>query len=75
MRDVSPSSVVCEECVALGAVWVGLRMCAVCGKTGCCDNSSNHHARGHFDSTGHPIIHSSGDVVDWSWCYVEKTLL
>ena len=75
MQDVTPSSTICEECVALGDVWVGLRMCAICGKVGCCENSKNHHTRSHFRETGHPIIHSGPTGDGWCWCFVDKTLV
>ena len=75
MREVTPSSSICEECIALGDAWVGLRMCAICGKVGCCDNSKNHHARAHYRETDHPIIYSDPTGEGWRWCYVEKTLV
>ncbi|MEE8519141.1 MAG: UBP-type zinc finger domain-containing protein [Dehalococcoidia bacterium] len=75
ITDVSPSSTVCEECITLGDVWVGLRMCAICGKVGCCENSKNHHAGAHFEGTGHPIVYSDPVDSKWCWCYVDKTLV
>jgi uncharacterized UBP type Zn finger protein len=73
--QVTASSEVCEECVALGDAWVALRMCAVCGKTGCCQTSKNKHAHRHFEETGHPLIQSSPEDCTWLWCYVDKALL
>ncbi len=75
IHDVTPSSEVCEECVASGSVFVGLRMCATCGKVGCCETSKNHHARKHFEETGHPIIRGSRRDFKWSWCFIDRTLL
>ena len=46
-------------------------MCLQCGKIGCCDNSPNRHATGHFEDTGHPLIRSAEPNEDWRWCYVD----
>src|SRR5918997_1598973 len=48
---------------------IHLRVCLVCGHVGCCDNSKNRHATGHFHTTGHPIIQSFEPGEDWLWCY------
>jgi hypothetical protein len=74
-KEVSYSERVCPECVALGDEWVHLRICMICGHVGCCDNSKNKHATGHFRSSGHPIIKSIEPNEDWAWCYVEETIL
>jgi uncharacterized UBP type Zn finger protein len=52
-----------------------LRMCLTCGHIGCCDNSKNKHATGHFQTQGHPIIRSFEPGEDWRWCYADETLL
>ena len=75
VNEVTASSEVCEECVALGDAWVALRMCAICGETGCCETSKNKHARGHYEETGHLLIQSSPEDCTWLWCYVDKALL
>lgn len=75
IAGVEPNSMACEQCIASGDVWVGLRMCAICGETGCCDTSKNRHARKHFEETGHPIIYSDPLAKAWTWCYVDRTLL
>lgn len=59
---------VCEECVKTGDTWVQVRVCKVCGHTGCCDSSKNRHARAHFEETGHAIMGPAGPG-DWLWCY------
>jgi uncharacterized UBP type Zn finger protein len=64
----------CEECLAIGATWVHLRLCLSCGHVGCCDESPNHHATKHFHATGHPIIRSFEPGEDWGWCYVDKVM-
>jgi uncharacterized UBP type Zn finger protein len=61
----------CEECLKIGSRWVHLRMCHVCGKIGCCDNSPNRHATAHFHESGHPLIRSAERGEDWSYCYVD----
>lgn len=65
----------CEECLALGTRWVHLRMCQSCGHIGCCDNSPEKHATGHFEQTGHPIIRSVEPGEGWSWCYEDEVML
>ena len=64
----------CPDCLAMGATWVHLRMCQICGKVGCCDDSPNKHATAHFHATGHPVIRSIERGEDWSWCYVDEAL-
>jgi uncharacterized UBP type Zn finger protein len=67
-----PDTLECEECVKIGASWMHLRMCLSCGKVGCCDNSPNRHATGHFRDSGHPLIRSAEPNEDWFWCYVDE---
>jgi uncharacterized UBP type Zn finger protein len=64
----------CEECLAIGARWVHLRMCMSCGHIGCCDSSPNKHATAHFRGTGHPIVRSAEPGEDWSWCYADEVM-
>lgn len=68
-REVDYAERVCPECVARGDRWVHLRICMTCGHVGCCDSSTNRHARAHFEATGHPIIKSIEPGEDWAWCY------
>jgi CPA2 family monovalent cation:H+ antiporter-2 len=65
----------CLPCVGLGDEWVELRMCMSCGTVGCCDDSKNRHATGHFHGTQHPIIRSLEPGGDWRYCYVDGTLV
>jgi uncharacterized UBP type Zn finger protein len=62
----------CEDCLKSGSRWVHLRMCLVCGKVGCCDNSPGRHASGHFRETGHPLVRSAEPDESWAWCYVDE---
>lgn len=76
VKDVSPSSMDgCEECLKIGDRWVHLRMCLLCGKVGCCDNSKNRHARAHYYETGHTLIVSFEPGEDWIWCYEDDTVI
>lgn len=76
VHDVSPNTPEgCEECLAIGAEWVHLRLCLSCGHVGCCDNSPNKHATKHFHRTAHPIIRSFEPGEDWGWCYVDRLFL
>ena len=62
----------CEDCLAIGARWVHLRMCETCGRIGCCDSSPNRHASKHAAAQGHPILRSVEPGEDWSWCVVDE---
>ncbi|MGA7732169.1 MAG: ATP-binding protein [Chloroflexia bacterium] len=75
IKETTPRSQGCEECVALGDSWVHLRLCLGCGHVGCCDESKNRHATGHFHATQHPIIRSFEPGEDWMWCYVDEALI
>ena len=70
--DVTPAGDGCASCIATGDRWVHLRLCMTCGHVGCCDNSKNRHATGHFHATLHPIIQSYEPGEEWWWCYVDE---
>ena len=73
IRDVTPSSWGCEDCLAQGRRdWVHLRICQECGHVGCCDNSPGRHATAHFRLAGHPVIRSYEPGEDWYWCYLDQ---
>ena len=74
IRDVTPSSQGCAECLASGSTWVHLRLCLTCGHVGCCDSSPNRHATKHFHRTGHPIIKSFEPGENWGWCFIDQTM-
>jgi len=65
----------CVDCLAIGGVWLHLRICLQCGHVGCCDDSPNRHATAHFHSTRHPIIRSLEPGEDWSWCYIDDVAM
>jgi uncharacterized UBP type Zn finger protein len=75
IRDVTPSAQGCEECLKVNDSWVHLRICLICGKVGCCDDSPNKHASRHFREVGHPIIQSFEPGETWRWCYVDEQLV
>jgi phosphoenolpyruvate-protein phosphotransferase len=62
----------CEECLAMGASWVHLRLCLTCGHVGCCDDSPGRHATQHAHATTHPVIASYEPGERWAWCYVDQ---
>jgi monovalent cation:H+ antiporter-2, CPA2 family len=72
IRHVHPSARGCEDCLRIGARWVHLRICMICGHVGCCDSSPNKHATAHFHATSHPIIRSVEPGETWGWCYVDE---
>jgi uncharacterized UBP type Zn finger protein len=65
----------CEDCLAIGARWVHLRLCMSCGHVGCCDSSPNRHATAHFHESGHPIIQSFEPGERWAWCYADEAMI
>ena len=75
IRDVTPSTDGCEDCLRIGSWWVHLRLCLTCGHVGCCDSSPNRHASAHARETGHPIVRSLEPGEDWAWCYVDEVVL
>ncbi len=72
LSEVTAGSDGCEECLAMGATWVHLRICMECGHVGCCNDSVNKHATRHFLSTGHPVMQSFEPGEDWMWCFVDE---
>ena len=74
IRDVTPASRGCEQCLALGDTWVHLRMCMACGMVGCCDSSKNTHAHRHAreHAPGHQVIRSMQPGEDWLWCFTDQ---
>ena len=75
IKEVKPKTPEgCEECLRKGTRWVHLRLCLECGHVGCCDSSTEKHARKHFHDTKHPIIESYPDR-EWRWCYLDDTYL
>jgi hypothetical protein len=72
VASVSPHADGCEDCLAIGASWVHLRVCMTCGRVGCCDSSPNRHASKHAAAIGHPIVQSFEPGEDWWWCYADQ---
>ena len=72
--ELDPSADGCEDCLAVGASWVHLRMCQHCGHVGCCDSSPNRHATAHYRGTDHPVVRSFEPGEDWFWCYQDKVV-
>lgn len=72
IRTEAPAEIAgCEDCLAIGASWVHLRVCRTCGHIGCCDSSPNRHATAHARAQSHPIVTSVEPGEDWSYCYVD----
>lgn len=72
IRVTEPTTDVCEACVEKGDTWPALRMCLACGHVGCCDTSTNRHARQHYEETGHPLMRSIRLDEAWIWCYSDN---
>ncbi|HEX6303863.1 MAG TPA: UBP-type zinc finger domain-containing protein [Anaerolineales bacterium] len=75
VRDVTPNSDGCEECLVTGDTWIHLRLCMNCGHVGCCNDSKNRHASKHFETTGHPIAKPLEEGEDWLWCFADEVML
>ncbi len=71
IKEVTPGSGGCEDCLKIGATWLHLRLCEMCGHVGCCDSSPNKHATKHFHATNHAIVKSFEPGEDWGYCYVD----
>jgi Zn-finger in ubiquitin-hydrolases and other protein len=48
IRDVTPCTLGCDECLKIGSLWVHLRLCRACGYVACFKSSPNRHATKHF---------------------------
>ena len=72
IHRVTPSAAGCEDCIRIGGEWVHLRLCLSCGHVGCCDDSPNRHATGHWREIGHPIVQSFEPDERWIWCYADE---
>ena len=75
VTEVDPPLDVCPSCIEEGGWWKHLRQCLICGKTGCCDESPNRHASGHYRSEGHEIIRNAESDGEWTWCYADEVNL
>jgi uncharacterized UBP type Zn finger protein len=73
--NVPTPSRACSACESDGIGWVHLRMCLTCGTVGCCDTSTGRHARGHFETSHHPIVQSIEAGEAWGWCYPDRAYL
>lgn len=72
---IQPGTDVCQDCVEGGTEWVHLRMCLVCGKTGCCNSSPMKHSVRHHEETGHLLMRSIEPREDWGWCFEDEVYL
>jgi hypothetical protein len=70
-----PEVLECAECVKIGASWVHLRTCQICGATLCCDSSPNQHATKHAHATGHSVIASAQPGERWLYCYPDDAFV
>ena len=75
IREVSPGTDGCQECLESGDTWVHLRMCMTCGHVGCCNDSKNRHASKHYAATDHPIVKPMESGEDWLWCFADGITL
>lgn len=74
-QQVTPQSQGCQDCEAEGKHdWRALRICLTCGHVGCSDDSPEHHAQEHYNSTGHPLVYDYNDPTgaQEGWCYIDQ---
>ena len=72
VREVTPKTEGCEECLATGDRWVEVRLCLTCGHVGCCDSSKGKHATAHFKETKHALMRSNQPGQSWCWCFIDE---
>ncbi len=70
---VGIGALTCDDC-GLDEIWPALRMCLSCGHVGCCDTSTNKHAKAHWEASGHPLIRSLRMDEGWIWCYEDNAV-
>ena len=75
VKEVTPMSDGCVDCLKTGDTWVHLRLCLTCGYVGCCNDSKNKHSSIHYAAVSHPLIKSFQPGEDWVWCYPDEALL
>jgi predicted ester cyclase len=73
VRVTRPTTDTCDDC-SPGEIWPTVRLCLTCGHAGCCDTSTNKHARAHWEQTGHPLMRSIRMDEGWIWCYEDAAL-
>jgi predicted ester cyclase len=71
IRVTRPMRDRCDDC-GPDDVWPALRLCLSCGHVGCCDTSTNKHAKTHWETTGHPLMRSMARDEGWIWCYADN---
>src|SRR3954452_18532981 len=59
----------CADCLAMGSLWLHLRICLECGHVGCCDDSPTKHATAHAQASSHAIIRPLEPGEDCWWCF------
>ena len=74
VRVTRPSGTRCEDC-GPDEIYPTVRLCLTCGHLGCCDTSTNRHARAHYQATGHPLMRSLHNAERWMWCYEDGVLV
>ncbi len=74
VRVTQPPGACCAEC-GPDDVYPTIRLCLTCGHLGCCDTSTQKHARAHYQDTGHPLMRSILNLERWMWCYEDGVLL
>ena len=62
IREVEPSAQGCEDCLRIGATWVHLRECLVCGHVACCDSSVSLRGRNAPPLRFRAFLSSTGGV-------------
>ena len=75
LEPAGPGSDDCRDCQGLPSRPAALVVCLTCGWVACSDDSPNHHARGHYEETDHPVVARLQPGTHWRWCYVHQRLV
>ena len=72
-RVTQTDRLLCDDC-GDDQRWPAVRLCLTCGHVGCCDTSTNKHAKVHWEQTGHPLMRSLRLNDGWIWCYADDAM-
>jgi uncharacterized UBP type Zn finger protein len=72
---VIPQSERCQDCRAGEDRAADFMVCLNCGRVTCSGDSSNQHAKAHYEETDHPVASHLAPGSRWRWCYVHQRLV
>jgi uncharacterized UBP type Zn finger protein len=72
---VIPQSDHCQDCRGGEDRQAVFLVCLTCGRVTCSGDSSNQHAKAHYEETDHPVARRLAPESRWTWCYVHRRLV